>query len=99
MLRLPAYRFDVVAIGIKNERSIVLLGVVRTKPGLPVVHTPCFKCRLIESVNGVSGFREKRHMQAVDRCSAVTNPKHRVRANTESDYIVPVRVLMAFQQT
>jgi hypothetical protein len=97
-LPLPAYRFDVVAIGVKNERSIVLFSVVRTKAGLPIVDTAGFKRRLMEGVNGVPGCREKRHMHVVNRWSAVANPKHRIRGNTESDYFVAVSMLVAFQQ-
>jgi hypothetical protein len=94
-----AYGFDVVAVGIKDERSIVVLSIVRTKPRLPITDSPCFQRRPIEGIYGRARICEKGHMQAVDRRPAVSDPEHRIRQHTEPYYFVPVRVFVALHQT
>lgn len=96
MLRAPAYRLDIVAVGIKNKRSVVVFGVLRTQPGLPVTDSPGSKGGPIERIDGMARLRQKRHMQAASWALRTTNPEHRIWKRTETYYLAPVWMLMAF---
>jgi hypothetical protein len=96
---LPAHSFYVVAVGIKNERSVIVIGVMRAEPWLSVADSSRFQRRPIEGIHRLAGSCEKRHMKALDRRAAITDPEHWVRKHAKPYYLVAVSMRMALHQT
>jgi hypothetical protein len=96
--RPSTYSFNVVPVGVKDERSVVVLGILRAKPRLSMTDTTGSQCLAIEGVHGKARACEKCDMQACNWSLSASNPEYRIRRGSKPYHFNSVGVLVTFHE-
>lgn len=70
------HRLDVVAVRVKHERSVVAVGILRTRSGRAVVATACCECRGMKRIDLIWRLSSESHMDR--RAGRIGERDHKV---------------------
>jgi len=79
-----AYGFYVVAIGVKHERAIIVLVIMRTQTWRTIVPSTGAQGSSVEFIHNGARLRGEGDMQSGRRRTVATNPKKRMPVGPES---------------
>src|ERR1700733_702425 len=92
--RRVAHRFDIVPVGIKNERAIVIGMIMWPKPRLAIIPRPRGECGCIKCINISPRRRHERHVQSALCPSSGTNPEERLAVPPKSSMGLSASLLL-----